>query len=177
MDYQAEKRPTPPMTATVMNEIFSADDAVQAGESAINSLNYALELNKTAIDGPFAEQRAYGSALFGGKDGQDTLLLRNEVTSQALAQLKSIFGAAPTEGERKILMEIQGSADQPRAVREAIFTRAIEAAERRTEYNRANAGALRSGTYFDPGFNSPPMQTNAGQTSSGGIDDLLTKYQ
>lgn len=151
-----------PMNSTIQKEIFEADDAVLAGESVVNSLGRALELNQTAFDGPFAEQRAYGAAMLGDQAGRATLQLKNEVTSQALDQLKAIFGGMPTEGERKILLEIQGSADQPRAVREAIYKRAIEAANRRIAANRQKAGALRSGTYFDPSYGQQPANVTSG---------------
>jgi hypothetical protein len=172
-DFQRDKRPAPAMNATVMKEIFEADEAVQAGGSVVNALELALDLNKTAYDGPMAEQRAYAGAMFGDEGGKNTLLLKNEITAQALDQLKAIFGGMPTEGERKILLEIQGSADQPRAVREAIYNRAIEAAKRRIEFNRQNAESLRSGTYFDPGHAAPQPDSSV---TGAGIDDLLTKY-
>jgi hypothetical protein len=162
-----------PMNATVMNQIFEADSIAQASQDAIGSLERALVLSKEAYDGPMADMRGTAGALFGDRGGQATVELTNEVMSQALSQLKSIFGAAPTEGERKILLDIQGSADKPRAVREAIYKRGIEAAQRRLEFNRNKAQALRSGTYFDPGYGT---QQSTGGTTGTGIDDLLTKY-
>ncbi|MGF1948910.1 hypothetical protein ACQUFD_17780, partial [Enterococcus gallinarum] len=64
-------------------------------------------------------------AVFGNQASQDTVELDNLVTSNALTQLKSIFGGNPTEGERKIMLDIQGSSAQPDAVRQRIFDRAI----------------------------------------------------
>lgn len=154
-----------PMNATIQKEIFEADEAVMAGESVVNALTRALELNDQAYDGPFSEQRAYGSALFGDAGGQATLELKNVVTAQALDSLKAIFGGMPTEGERKILLEIQGSVDQPKAVREQIYRRAQEAANRRIEANRQKAAALRSGSYFDAGYGQQP----SGGTLSNGV--------
>lgn len=154
-----------PMNATIQKEIFEADEAVQAGEATISGLTRALELNQVAYDGPFADQRSAAAALFGNQEGIATQELKNVVTAQALESLKAVFGGMPTEGERKILLEIQGSVDQPKPVREAIYKRAMAAAERRMEANRAKAGGLRSGEYFDPGFGGQAAPAN--QTSTG----------
>lgn len=155
-----------PMNATVQNAIIQADETATSSQGSINALNRALELNQVAYDGPFAGQRAGASALFGDQGGQATLELQNIVTANALESLKATFGAAPTEGERKILLEIQGSVDQPRAVREAIFKRAIEAANRRIAINQQKGQDLRAGTYFTPGYG---QQTAPGGTTAGGV--------
>lgn len=153
-----------PMNSTIQKEIFEADEGVQAGQAVIGGLQRALELNNVAYDGPFADQRSSASALFGDQSGIATQELKNVVTSQALESLKAVFGGMPTEGERKILLEIQGSVDQPKPVREAIYKRAMAAAERRIAANQAKAEGLRSGSYFDPSFG---QGAPANATSSG----------
>jgi hypothetical protein len=55
---------------------------------------------------------------------------------------------------------VQGSINQPRAVREAIFKRAKAAAERRLKFNQERAGALRNDEYFAPGYS--PVAGGAG---------------
>lgn len=142
--------------ATIAKELFEADEGVQAGESVIGALDTALELNKTAWDGPLADGGTQVGALFGDQNSVDTQQLKNLVTAQALDQLKATFGSMPTEGERKILLEIQGSVTQSREVRERIFKRAKEAAERRIKFNQEKAAGLRSGEYFDQGFGADP---------------------
>ncbi|MNL19054.1 hypothetical protein D3C87_1402340 [compost metagenome] len=76
--------------------------------------------------------------------------LDNVVTSQALGQLKAIFGAAPTEGERRILLDIQGSTSQPPEVRKAIFERARQAAQRRLDFYQQRSSELRGGEFYKP---------------------------
>jgi len=171
IDYQQAKgrnSGTPP--ATIAKEIFEADEGAQAGQNVIMALDKALELNKTAGDGPFADTWSAGAALFGDQQAVQTQELKNIVTANALESLKATFGAAPTEGERKILLEIQGSVNQSRPVREAIFKRAKAAAERRLKFNQERGGALRGGNYFDPGY-SP-----VGGAPAGNVDDILGKY-
>ena len=153
-------------TATLQKEIFEADEGVQAGQNVIKALDTALELNKTAWDGPAADLTSAGAALFGNPEAVQTQELKNIVTANALESLKATFGAAPTEGERKILLDIQGSVTQPRAVREAIFKRAKAAAERRLQFNAEKARGLRSGEYFDAGY-SPAGGGMPSATSTG----------
>lgn len=171
------RKMNPPPNATVQKEILETDEAIQAGENVISSLDRALKLNKTSKSG-------FGADFFStiganvpdwvpvaGGDASDiaTQELKNIVTAQALESLKATFGAAPTEGERKILLEVQGSVDQPEKVREAIFKRAQAAAQRRLAFNRDKAAKLRSGGYFTEG-GAP------GADGTDDISDLLNKY-
>lgn len=156
-----------PMSPTTQKELFEAEDVVNSGAFVVDALDQALTLNASAFDGPMADIRGDTSALFGNEGGVATAQLKNLTTELALNQLKATFGAAPTEGERQILMELQGSVNQPKKVREKIFKRAKELALRRIEINKQKAEALRTGDYFEPGFSSgEPAQ----------VDDILSKY-
>lgn len=146
------RRRAEPMTESTRKEIFEAEDAATAGGYVIDALDRAILLNDKAYDGPGAKVRGGATGLFGNAEGQATLELDNVTTELALNQLKTIFGAMPTEGERKILLELQGSVDMPKAVRKSLFERAKRLALRRIEENRRKAGDLRSGEYFQPGY-------------------------
>lgn len=137
-----------PLSATDKKAILEADEMVASNESAVRALNEAKALSSKAYDGPTAGVRAKVTGVFGSEAGQATQELDNIVTSNALTQLKGIFGGAPTEGERKILLDIQGSVNQPAAVREKIYERARIAAEKRLEFNRQRAGELRDGSFY-----------------------------
>lgn len=167
----ARAQTSAPMNSTIQKELFDTEDAVAAGGYVMSALDNALELNKSAADGAWAGQRATIGAnipdvgIFNGdQTDQATIQYQNTVNELALNQLKTIFGAAPTEGERKILLEIQGSVEQPRAVREQILMRAKQMAERRIAEAQAKAAGLRSGQYFQPGYG---QQTPGGQTTGG----------
>jgi hypothetical protein len=166
-------RPAGAPSATLQKEIFETDEGVQAGENVLKALDTALSLNDKAWDGPMADVASQGGALFGNQEAVDTQTLKNIVTANALESLRSTFGGNPTEGERKILLDIQGSITQPKAVREAIFKRARAAAERRLQFNQNKAGSLRDGSYFGDGY-SP----SAGDIGSGDpeLDQLLQQY-
>lgn len=166
-----------PMNATIQKEIFETDDAILSGQSAIGSLNRALELSKTAYEGPLADQRAVFGGVFGDEGAQDTQLLRTEVTSNALNQMKAIFGGNPTEGERAILLEIQGAASQPKAVRDEIYRRGIQMANRRLTANQKKAAGLRDGTYFGGGYDTGGSDTPLGSNMvPEGVDPTDWEY-
>jgi hypothetical protein len=179
-----------PLSATDKKAILEADEGVMASESAIKALADAKKISPRALGGIAAGTRAMlGNALpdalvpdaLASKDASlATAELDNIVSTNALSQLKSIFGAAPTEGERKILMDIQGSVSQPDNVRQAIYDRAIMMAEKRLQFNRQRANELRGGAYYKPGDKqagasgapaapAPPPQADQPQPSGGGL--------
>ncbi len=144
-----------PLTATDKKAILEADEGVMTAKSAIDALQKAKELSAKAFSGPAAGGRGYAASFLGessdlGKGGIATAELNNVVTSNALSQLKAIFGGAPTEGERKILLDIQGSVNQPHEVRTKIYDRARQMAENRLRFNEQRATELRGGQFYKP---------------------------
>jgi hypothetical protein len=133
-------------------EIFEADEGAQASRNVIGSLDKALGMNDKAYSGFGAQTRGYLGSLVGSESGAATEELQNVVTQQVLENLKSTFGSAPTEGERQILLDVQGSVSKSPEVRRRIFENAKAAAQRRLGFNTERAGALRSGDYFKPGY-------------------------
>lgn len=154
-----------PLTATDKKAILEADEAIASGETALRALHEAKGLSKQAMSGPLAGIRAkLGNNVADGflpdwiaspQGAEATANLENTVTANALSQMKAIFGGNPTEGERKILLDIQGSINQPDNVRQGIYDRAIRAAEARLAFNRQRAEELRGNTYYKPQTGSP----------------------
>lgn len=149
------------LTATDKKAILEADDMVGTNKAVLNALDEASKLNPKANQGWFAGTRAaIGNNLpdmmvpdfiSSPESSEATTNLDNAVVGQALTQLKAVFGGNPTEGERKILLDLQGSSAQPANVRAEIFARARRAAETRLKLNEDRANALRGGTFYKPG--------------------------
>lgn len=139
---------------TVQKEIIQTDEELAAGQSGLKSLQQALKLNDSAMGFPGAGAVAtMGSLLPEGirPDAVNaTQILDNTLTTGALPQMRAIFGANPTEGERKILLDIQGSSSKPPAVRKVIIENAIKALNARMAVNATKGEKLRSGSYFSP---------------------------
>ena len=168
------------VTAGDRQAIRESDDVVMQGEATLGLLGQAMSLSPQANQGFLSGTRAWLGAnlpdnafpdfMSSPDSGKATIEYDNIIKDQALGQLKAIFGAAPTEGERAILLEIQGSSNQPRDVRENILRRAQAAVKRRVDFNSARAEDLRSGNYYKTGRVAP----NAPAGPS--VDDLLKKY-
>jgi hypothetical protein len=154
----APKKGAAGLSATAQKELFEADDAVQNGMGAISSLNKAMELNKNAYSGVGASTRATIMSNLGSSPSADaTIAMENIIKEQALTSMKSIFGGNPTEGERAILLDLQASASKTPKQREEILTRATQAAQRRLDFNKQKADALRGGSYMSEG-GAPQVQ-------------------
>lgn len=158
-----------PLTATDKKAILEADEMVQVTDTAMPLLDRALELNDQAYSGPMAGTRGYISGTFGSDAGQATMEYDNLVQQQALATLKATFGAAPTEGERKILLEIAGSSSQPPEVRKGILERAKQAVTRRQQFYQERAQEMRGGSFYKPGGGATGQ---GGQPSADGWADV-----
>lgn len=157
-----------PLTATDKKAILEADEMVMVNQGVLKALDEAVKLNPQTNRGLLAGTRAtIGNMLpdrmvpdfvSSPQSSRATADYENVVIGQALSQLKSLFGAAPTEGERKILLDLQGSVGQPPEVRAEILRRAREAAERRLVFNSDRAKQLRGQQYYKPQGGPQPGQ-------------------
>ena len=143
-----------PMSVTLQKELLESDDVAQSSKAIIGTLQQAKQINNEAYSGYGAKARATlaSNMPWQSKGADATINLDNMMTGQGLDQMKTIFGAAPTEGERKILMDMQASADKTPEQRTAIMDRAIAAAQRRGEFAKQKAKAIRGGTYLTDGI-------------------------
>jgi hypothetical protein len=156
-----------PLSATDKKAILEADEAVLANTNVIQQLESVIKpdasgksINDRAGFGVFADAQSWlarndAKGIFDDAKGQATTELKNIVLNQALSSLKTIFGSAPTEGERQILIDLQASVDKTPKERESIIRRAITAAKARLKFNEERAAGLRGGSYYKPGGGGP----------------------
>jgi hypothetical protein len=175
----AIKRDRQDLSPTAQKELFEADDSLLAGQGVIKAFEQARALNDKAYDGFGADTRATLGTNIPGipKEGANaTVELDNIIKNQALGSLKAAFGSMPTEGERKILLEVQGSVNLGKEQRLAIWDRAEAALKRKMEFNEKKAKGLREGTYFKESPVAQPTAPAGAATGQPSIDDLLKKY-
>lgn len=159
----ANGQPTRKLEANERKKIMELQDSVQSVESALQTLN---EMEKLASDdktysgfGAGVRAKIASNLGFGGEEADNTVVYDNMATEQALTQLKAIFGGMPTEGERKILLDIQASASKTPAQRKAILANAKKAAMRRLQGYNEQITSIASGSYLQPGpLKIPNMQ-------------------
>ena len=139
------------LSATEQKELFEAEDQVNAGKTVIINLSKAKELNNKAYSGFGAGARrtmARNIPGVGGSEGvTSTTELENLVLTNGLEQLKATFGGNPTEGERNILLQIQGSLSMGVEERAALWDRAMKMAARRVKTGQDKMKKLQSGAY------------------------------
>lgn len=167
-----------PLTATDKKAILEADEQVNSNKAVLRSLDDADRLNKQANQGMFASGRAtlgnylpdlaVPDAVSSPRSSEATANYENVVIGQALQQLKTTFGAAPTEGERKILLDLQGSVNMPTKVRAEILKRARIAADARLKFNEHRAAELRGGSYYKPNAGISAQPSPSPQTPQVG---------
>lgn len=153
------------ITAIDKKFIEEADQMVMANKSVVDAMQKAKAVSSAANSGPLASARGWLGAnlpdsavpdfLSTSGSGMATMELDNQVVGNALSQLKTIFGGNPTEGERKILLDLQGSSSMPKEVRDRLYDTAARRAQRYAEFNEVKAAAMRSGEYYKPDFVMP----------------------
>ena len=149
------------MTATAQKELIETEEQMQGGQSALDLFKQARAINNKAMGGFGAGAIATAGTILPDALRPATVdatqNLDNILQTAALPQLKAIFGGMPTEGERKILLDVQGSSSKPAKVREEIFGRAEKAIQARIKFAGDKAKRLRDGTYFS-GEGLPSLQ-------------------
>lgn len=126
------------------------ESELNASTSALSALSKAYELNPNTFTGagPDIVQRK-ALELSGAKSEKltNTRIMENLLGSQALEQLKVIFGGAPTEGERAILLDLQGMGAKSLDERAEIIKRAAQLVRQREVRARRKLDEIRSGRY------------------------------
>ncbi|WP_052119964.1 transglycosylase SLT domain-containing protein [Inquilinus limosus] len=155
-------------TASNQEAIRTADQGLMGTQSAMQALDRALELNDQAASGPLAGAEQLYNRLFDSTSAAATTEMNTLITQTALDQLKVIFGGNPTEGERKILLDMQGAGNLTHAERRAVLQRAKIAVENRMRLAGAQSRDLRTGDYYKPGY-QPPMPATTPAAPSAGV--------
>jgi hypothetical protein len=165
------------LTATDKKAILEADENVGVNRAGIQAIDQAKALSPKANSGWGANIRAQIGAnlpdmmvpdwISSPESSTATIDFDNAVVGQALGQLKATFGGNPTEGERKILLDLQGASGKPAAVRNEILQRARVAAENRLRLNEQRSQELRGGTFYKPGGGSAAANPMSHNTNAG----------
>ena len=145
------------ISPTLVKELSETDDLIVNAQTTAPLLRQALDLNKTAFEGALAAERARvidKTGIGNTKAARDTLELENNVLRNALGQLKAIFGGAPTEGERAMLLQMESAINSSKEVRERTIKKALQMVEAKQGAARRKAAAIRAGHYtkedYDP---------------------------
>jgi hypothetical protein len=160
LNLQREKLQQKPLSAGEFKELMEAEDSVAASQDLEQSIRRALELNDKALGGVGASARRFAgrnapgflSPVTGGlvpnrETVEATTEFENTITQNALRSLRAVFGGNPTEGERKILLDVQGSIKMSPGERKKILENALEYARTKAQRSRVRAEQIQSGQF------------------------------
>jgi hypothetical protein len=138
------------MTATEINLRTETENNLASTEQSIKDVAEAYRLNPNSYAGGLTDK---GLRLLQETAGSDdpmvvnTREIENLLGSQALASLKAIFGGSPTEGEKNILLELQGIGAKSKTERGEIMLRLYEVLKDRKARMTTRLDDIISGKY------------------------------
>ena len=138
------------MPAALINLKTETEDKISSVAQAMADVKEAFELNPNSFSGSALDQLQYIPLATLGSDAPkvvNTRRIENLLGEQALGRLKTTFGAAPTEGERKILMDLQGIGAKSLEERAEIMLRLYDVLDQRRERELRRLQEITSGQY------------------------------
>lgn len=163
----------PDLTADERKRVFESRDIIAASEDSISGLRRAIALSPLAYEGIGSSAKALAKSALPGEDKNALATIEFDILlkQQVLPMLKTVFGGNPTEGERQILIDLQGSSSLSKSIREKLLSDAILAAQTRIARRSSEVDAIVSGTYFKPG--APPSTPAAAPPVSAPQADFV----
>lgn len=160
---QKDARRAAQLSPDERRQVFQQQDQIDAGQSTLSLLAQARDLSGKFRGGAGAGTTAYlGSqarSLVGMAPSEESNALINYdnlVKEQALGQLKSTFGGNPTEGERKVLLDLQASSGKTPEQRADILNRAVALAQERIKGAEQRRESILTRSYRQPGAAPAP---------------------
>lgn len=138
------------LSPTEIKMLSEGEDLVASGKQALADLKEAYRLNPNSLAGGWLEKGQ--QFLFEAAGSNDptivnTRVINNLLGAQGLAKLRATFGGNPTEGERAILLELEGIGSKTREERATIVRRAYRVLQDRVAREQQRVDALKSGAY------------------------------
>jgi Ca2+-binding RTX toxin-like protein len=148
--FQQQKAQQAKLSGPEIKMKTEAEDLIASSKQSLLDLKQAYALNPNSLAGGWLDKgQQFLSEAAGSKDPVivNTRILNNLLGSQGLAKLKATFGGSPTEGERAILMELEGIGSKTKEERGAVIKRAYKVLQDRTAREQARLDQINSGAY------------------------------
>ena len=128
------------------------EDILTSTDQAMADLKRAYQLNPNTFDtslGDIAQRKVLETA--GSKDPKviATREQTNLLSKSAVGKLKTAFGGNPTEGERKILLDLEGIDSKSKEERAIIMRNSYTALKNRREREQKRLNDIKQGLYRD----------------------------
>jgi len=138
------------LSATELKLKNESEDKLTAFGDALSAIKEAYSLNPQTFGGTLGDKAwRVGAENLDPKNPQviATRRVENLLAEQALTKLRATFGGNPTEGERGILMDLQGIGSKSKEERAQIMMRTYRVLKQREEIERKRFNDLTSGKY------------------------------
>jgi hypothetical protein len=148
--FENQKAQQAKLTGPELKLKTEAEDLIASSKQSLADLKQAYALNPNSLAGGWLDKgQQFLAEAAGSKDPVivNTRILNNLLGSQGLAKLKATFGGAPTEGERAILMELEGIGSKTKEERSAIIKRTYKVLQDRVAREQARLDQITSGAY------------------------------
>jgi hypothetical protein len=150
--FENQKAQQAKLTSPELKLKVEAEDLIASSKQSLADLKQAYALNPNSLAGGWldkGQQWMYEAA--GSKDPTivNTRVLNNLLGSQGLAKLRATFGGSPTEGERSILLELEGIGAKTKDERGQIIKRAYKVLQDRQAREQTRLNLINQGAYRD----------------------------
>jgi hypothetical protein len=149
LNQQAQQAKLSPQEMKLKSE---TEDILTSTDQAMADLKRAYQLNPNTFDtslGDIAQRKLLEAA--GSKDPKviATREQTNLLSKSAVGKLKTAFGGNPTEGERKILLDLEGIDSKSKEERAIIMRNSYTALKNRREREQKRLNDIKQGLYRD----------------------------
>jgi len=138
-----------PLGAREQKMLEESENNMNVGLDMVTQMKKLLPLNDLAYSGGLPGVRKAIGSLIGSEDPSylATEEMDNILNKFAASQLKSTFAGSISDGERKFLVELQGSSNLPRGVRARIWANAGPVLSNMVSRNAKRIEAIKGGYY------------------------------
>jgi len=148
--FQQVKEQASKLTPGEVKMKAETEDLIGATDAAMTALKRAYQLNPNTFDNSaldIVQRKALEAAGSTNPKVVATREQENLLAEKALAGLRSAFGGNPTEGERKIMLDLQGIGAKSRQEREIIMKNAFRALKVTRERQQKRLNEITQGLY------------------------------
>jgi hypothetical protein len=138
------------LTAPELKLKTDTSDAIMNLDQAMSNISKAYNLNPNTFDNSTidkAQRLLLENTSPNDPKVKSTRLLENLLTEDALSQLKTAFGGNPTEGERAILLSVQGIGAKSIPERDEILKNTRIALQNKRKFYSSRLNDLNQGAY------------------------------
>lgn len=141
-----------------VNLRVETEDSIAGARQSLADIQEAYRLNENSFAGGLLDRGRRALLEAAGSDAPivvNTRRLENLLGQQGLEKLKSTFGGSPTEGERKILLDLEGIGSKSLEERKQIIQRAYGVLRERIARQERRLADILAGRYSERSETTP----------------------